>query len=297
MTADLHVVPATETSAPAPQDLPDTPERFPHAMVDAESMASHTSRALLLSIALVPFALEPTGPRFGAPTLIIPELGAQMLSGRLVTPDTQAFWARQKPAASEHWLGVPPTHAPNQLRGALTDWIATNTIRDAQLWARGQAFDFGNLDNIMDVTPGRAPWWFPNLRDQRTQVAFNPKLRSRPTDLVIAAAPHDPVHDCMVQAWALWERAPAEAIGLPANPVRDPARLVVESPPVSLVDCPPGLFRFNSTLGFRSEYGDDAFVVESGEAFWGGESNRAKRNALLVIPLALQAPFGEGVAP
>lgn len=195
-----------------------TPEQFPHAMVDAESMASHTSRALILSIAAVPFALEPAGPRFGPPVLMLPDFGAQLLAGRLVTPDTQAFWARQKPAASEHWLGKTPTHHPAELRTALTDWLQANTTDKAEIWARGQAFDFGNLDNIMDTAPGEPPWLFWNLRDQRTQTAFNPKLRDRPADLVIPAAAHDPIHDCMAQAWALWEHAPDRAIGLQPPP-------------------------------------------------------------------------------
>lgn len=56
----------------------------------------------------------------------------------------------------------------------------------------------------------------------------------------------------------------------------------------SLVNCPPGLFQYGSMLGFRSEYGDDAFCVSSGEFFWGGVGgDRAARNALLVQPLVV----------
>jgi hypothetical protein len=43
---------------------------------------------------------------------------------------------------------------------------------------------------------------------------------------------------------------------------------------VRLADCPTGLFMFGDTLGFKSEYGNnegriDAFIVSSGEFFWG----------------------------
>lgn len=204
LTADVSVTPA--------------PEQFPHAMLDIETMAQHTSRALILSIAALPFALEPEGPRFGEPVLILPDLGAQLLAGRMVESRTQGFWAKQPAAASEHWLGKTATHQPAELLEALTDWLELNTAKKAELWARGQGFDFANLDNIMDAPPGKSPWWFPNLRDQRTATTFFPKLRDRPADLVIPAAAHDPVYDCMTQAWALWERAPAEAIGLPGEP-------------------------------------------------------------------------------
>jgi len=62
---------------------------------------------------------------------------------------------------------------------------------------------------------------------------------------------------------------------------------------VRLIDCPPGLFVFNGSYGFRSEYGPDAYCLESGEYFWGGVSgDKAKRAELLVEPLALEGLIG-----
>lgn len=297
LTADVSVTPA--------------PEQFPHAMLDIETMAQHTSRALILSIAALPFALEPAGPRFGEPVLMLPDLGAQLLSGRMVESRTQDFWAKQPAAASEHWLGKTATHQPGELLEALTDWLEMNTAKKAELWARGQGFDFANLDNIMDAPPGKSPWWFPNLRCQRTATTFFPKLRERPADLVIPAAAHDPVFDCMTQAWALWERAPAEAIGLEANPVRANAACE-DGEAVALADCPPGLFRFQGCLGLKTEYlameidgprevpgsqlrwkmggWPEAFVAESGEVFWGGAKTQEERAALLVTPVRVIEP-------
>lgn len=54
---------------------------------------------------------------------------------------------------------------------------------------------------------------------------------------------------------------------------------------VSLRDCPPGLFLFSGILGFKSEYGQDAYVVESGEFFWGGTSTHEERLKLEVKPI------------
>lgn len=63
----------------------------------------------------------------------------------------------------------------------------------------------------------------------------------------------------------------------------------------TLADCPPGLFMFNGTMGFKSEYTTtlenprryqcDAYVVESGEYFHGGAKSTQDRAALIVIPL------------
>jgi hypothetical protein len=72
---------------------------------------------------------------------------------------------------------------------------------------------------------------------------------------------------------------------------------------VTLADCPPGLFRFNGELCFKSEYRTsrengtsvcDAYVVASGEYFWGGTSVDSQREALKVQPVASPL-FPEGV--
>ena len=75
-------------------------------------------------------------------------------------------------------------------------------------------------------------------------------------------------------------------------------------PTCTLDDCPTGLFLFEGggygTLGFKSEYATpkqengttvglqcDAYVVSSGEYFWGGVSDWRARSQLLVTPLNL----------
>jgi hypothetical protein len=76
---------------------------------------------------------------------------------------------------------------------------------------------------------------------------------------------------------------------------------------VSLAECPPGLFMFDGSLGFKSEYHTyssasgvnqcDAYVVESGEYFWGGTSDAKVRQGLMVRPLgtiSLPTPGEQG---
>lgn len=70
---------------------------------------------------------------------------------------------------------------------------------------------------------------------------------------------------------------------------------------MTLAECPPGLFHFNDTLCFKSEYTTtlenprryqcDAYVVESGEYFHGGTAGDVlARSNLLVEPLYTPSP-------
>jgi hypothetical protein len=67
--------------------------------------------------------------------------------------------------------------------------------------------------------------------------------------------------------------------------------------PCTLNACPPGLFvTMDGYLGFKSEYVTtlenprryqrDAYVVESGEYFWGGAKTSEERGQVLVRPIA-----------
>lgn len=82
---------------------------------------------------------------------------------------------------------------------------------------------------------------------------------------------------------------------------------------VPLSECPPGPFRFNDILGFKTEYGamrtvgpvnvpgdqvrwtvshwPDAYVMASGEYFWGGTSTHEDRAKLMVEPIDPEALF------
>ncbi|PGO61772.1 hypothetical protein CN980_29010 [Bacillus cereus] len=62
---------------------------------------------------------------------------------------------------------------------------------------------------------------------------------------------------------------------------------------VRLADLEPGkLFRFGDTIGFKSEYRTggaiEAFIVGSGEMFWGGTSTAKEQRELMVEPIELK---------
>lgn len=75
----------------------------------------------------------------------------------------------------------------------------------------------------------------------------------------------------------------------------------VEGKPVTLKDCEPGLFRSkDGWLGLKTEYKTpiskglfthyypEAFVVESGEYWWGGTNNHEDREKQIVIPVSVK---------
>ena len=59
-----------------------------------------------------------------------------------------------------------------------------------------------------------------------------------------------------------------------------------------LDECPPGLFLAGNCLGFKSEYRNEkgtceAYVVASGEFFWGGAKTSEEREGLIVTPVEI----------
>ena len=67
----------------------------------------------------------------------------------------------------------------------------------------------------------------------------------------------------------------------------------------TLKDCPNGLFVYSGSYGFKTEYKtidrakgtwlSDAYVLESGEYFWGGAATATERENLIVTPVAISA--------
>lgn len=59
-----------------------------------------------------------------------------------------------------------------------------------------------------------------------------------------------------------------------------------------LIDAPVGLFMYEETLCLKTEYmnrqgGVEAYIVESGDVFWGGAKSQEERNNLDVTPVSL----------
>ncbi|PJZ18335.1 hypothetical protein CEW46_29155 [Bacillus cereus] len=71
-------------------------------------------------------------------------------------------------------------------------------------------------------------------------------------------------------------------------------KVVEVGKPVQLSELHPGsLFKFGDTIGMKSEYSNyrgavEAYIVGSGEMFWGGTSNARDQVALMVQPLKIK---------
>lgn len=84
-------------------------------------------------------------------------------------------------------------------------------------------------------------------------------------------------------------------------------RLMPDGDPVELDECPEGLFLFGRTLVLMTEYARthvdaadgrtflqrDAYIVASGEYFWGGTSDAQERARLIVQPLLPTPPINQ----
>ena len=64
----------------------------------------------------------------------------------------------------------------------------------------------------------------------------------------------------------------------------------------TLEACPVGLFMYDNTLCLKTEYQSlyangyhcDAYICDTGEAFWGGAKNVTERDNLIVTPVEIK---------
>lgn len=102
-----------------------------------------------------------------------------------------------------------------------------------------------------------------------------------------------------------FKQAPAHYRPLYAAPPSDPVGqgAVTVGEPMSLVECPVGLFLSGSELCLKTEYGNnegriDAYIVSSGEFFWGSSPQsieNQRKQCVLPVELAL-SPAPEAVS-
>lgn len=176
---------------------------FDHVMVDIETMSLDKHNALILSVGLVEFDPEPiSGPRFGAQMLIVPHVMRQ-LSTRSVSPSTQKFWREQSPAARAHWENYSGERT--SLENTCSS-IRSFCMSASRVWANGNQFDLANLEGLNAQLGGAELWHYQKPRDMRTFCRETPATRLVPIGdaLDIEGVPHEPIYDCMVQAWQVW---------------------------------------------------------------------------------------------
>lgn len=185
---------------------------YDHVMIDIESMSLSKHNALILSVGMIEFNPESavSGLMVGARSLLLPSIEQQLLLGREVSRSTQKFWRDQPREASEHWS----RYAGERLSLAATcRLIKLFCQQGSRVWANGTQFDLTNLEVLNEQLGDDGQnelWHYQKPRDMRTFVRENPATRLIPTNThaEITGVPHEPVYDCVSQAWAVWEHWP-----------------------------------------------------------------------------------------
>lgn len=183
---------------------------FDDVMIDIETMSLHRHKALILSIGMIEF--DPSGKhaqgpgiadlRIGSRSLITPFVLPQLLLGRCVDVGTQKFWADQPREAAEHWLNAKAHHNLDAACRLVREFCAGKS----RVWANGTQFDLSNLEGLAEDCKEPALWHYQAPRDMRTFIKETQPMRLVPIGpaLDIPGVAHEPVHDCIAQAWQVW---------------------------------------------------------------------------------------------
>lgn len=171
-------------------------------MVDIETMSTHNTNAVILSVAVCKFNLHDlaqTGmpePHVGSEVLWVLDIKEQLLLGRRIDPATQEFWAKQPREASDHWRN----HEGSELSAFKHDFERYLEGVE-ELWANGILFDLGNIASLWP----EPPWHYRLPRDARTVYRLIEPRADRP-ELDPDPAAHDPRVDVRRQVYELWRR-------------------------------------------------------------------------------------------
>lgn len=204
------------------------PDVFTDVMIDIETMSTHPSNSLVLSIGAIQFRARTKFVQIGAQRLWVPPMREQLLRGREVTKDTQKFWAGQPEAAQRDWLEPPETPVERIHRE-----LSRLTFCAPRVWARGDVFDLGNLITLFRNHGLQEPWEYNAARDSRGFCTDTKRLRDATyedgilyTDDAgvlrkggLKIIPHTGISDCIVQAFDVWRHWDFEAHSLPHHSV------------------------------------------------------------------------------
>jgi hypothetical protein len=169
-------------------------------------MSLHKHKALILSVGMIEF--DPTDIdklHLGPQELIVPTIAAQLILGRRVDVGTQKFWAQKENAeAAKHWLDAPVHYDLDEMINRVRAFCAGKEC----VWANGTQFDLSNLEGLAEDIGDTAELWHSQApNDMRTFCRRTPATRLLPDATRmpdITGVPHDPIYDCITQAWRVW---------------------------------------------------------------------------------------------
>ena len=184
-------------------------------MLDVETMSTHESRALILSVGVVLFDLKLEGPVIHYEDHWVLNSNEQLVRGRQVSRETQKWWMQQSEAAKEPWVVMQQnrvTHVLEQIQQRYQmRWSrppdAVPPTPCQEVWANGTLFDIGNMNELYADFGMSPPWKYNEVRDMRTLVRVNPQHQSPTSEMEREMSQrilHHPLADCRNQIDRLW---------------------------------------------------------------------------------------------
>lgn len=166
--------------------------KYGHIMFDLETLDSKNT-SCILSIGAVEFNLN-TG-EIGDTLYITVDLQSCINEGLTIGADTIMWWFKQSNEAREriyNSVGVELEDALEQVFKFVKDCGGDKV----HVWGNGATFDISILENAFYKFFTELPWKFYNVRDLRTIVDINPKIKK---ECVFDGVKHDAIADCKYQ--------------------------------------------------------------------------------------------------
>jgi len=173
-------------------------------MVDIETLSTHTSNSIVLSVGAAEFWLDDPEPGMSPGREWVLPIGPQIALGREISQDTLNFWKKQPREAIAAWAEAKTTNIEDFLY-AFKAFIE-GTGLGYELWVHGVCFDMGNIEGLYQQHGAKAPWPYNCVRDARTIYRLFPAMRPAPDWRDSSLIPHTPLSDCAAQVQDLWER-------------------------------------------------------------------------------------------
>ena len=171
-------------------------------MVDIETLSTHTSNSVVLSVGAVEFQLGDDRPTIHMGHEWVLPIGPQIALGREISQGTLDFWKRQPREAIAAWAEAETTPIERFLDAFK---VFLEDRGPYELWAHGVCFDMGNIEGLYQQYGAKAPWPYDSVRDARTISRLFPARLGLdgPAGVLV---PHMPLADCTMQIHDLWSR-------------------------------------------------------------------------------------------
>lgn len=165
--------------------------KYGHIMFDIETL-DNKNTSCILSIAAVEFNLH-TGD-IGDTLHIRVDLQSCLNEGLTIGADTIMWWMQQSDEARKRIYEQNGEELETALEKVYK--FVNSCGEKVCVWGNGATFDISILENAFYKFFTELPWKFYNVRDVRTIVDINPKIKK---ECVFEGVKHDAIDDCKHQ--------------------------------------------------------------------------------------------------